>query len=305
MARQYGHNTESADKVRAELILEQEENDVKKRKLERIATFSFVILGVILLVFNVISANDYKTRLAQTQIDLQSAQDKLTELQKAVENAPKQIITQEVAHASAKEAGEYVCKGQNDLNKATKSESELGMDSLSAEHQDALNRVRMYISKNSNNSGLARNTWCLYGIWEFDSVYDFEGTKCDVVWKCYHPDDTHKERLLAFTTASFDATTGMFSNVTVMKTTWYDTYAETNGAIVTEDEGNSYTGGTDPIYDENGNIIQEGSDEIPTDESVDKNNTPVGVTGNQGRFDNGDAYNCSSNSSSESTGGTN
>lgn len=293
MARQYGHNTEAADKVRAELILEKEEDDIKKHKIERIATISFVLLGVILLVFNIFSANSYKKKLAETQVALQESQTKLTELQKAVENAPKQVVTQEVAHASAEEAGVAVCKGQNDLNAATKAEMDAGLDSLSAEHQDALNRVRAYISKDANNSGLARNTWCLYGIWEFDSIYDFEGTKCDVVWKCYHPDDTYKERLLAFAIASFDATTGVFSNAQVMRTTWYDTYAETNGEIVTADEGNSYTGGTDSIYDADGNIIQEGSDEVPTE-----NKTPEGVTGDQSRYDTGDVH-------TNSTGGTN
>ena len=284
MARQYGHNTEAADKVREELILEREAEDVKKHKIERIATFVFLGLGVVILVFNIFSANNYKHKLAETQVALQESQAKLTEWQNSVAETPKQVVTQEVAHANAQEAGEAVCQAQNDLNRATKAEYESGADTLSADHQDALNRVRAYITKDANNSSLARNTWCLYGVWDFESVYDFEGTKVDVVWKCYHPDDRNKERLLAFVTGSYDANTGVFSNTQVMRTSWYDTYAENNGEIITADEGNSYTGGTDPIYDSEGNIIQPGSDEMPS------SSTPEGVTGNQGGFDNGDNY---------------
>lgn len=290
MARQYGHKSEIADKVREELILEQEEANIRKRKIERIVTFAIFGIGVIFLISGVVSANNFKNKMAEAHVNLQTAQAKLEEWEAKVENTPKTVIEQEIAHANATDVGKAVCDAQNALNKATKAEREANLDTLSADHQEALNNLRSYLPKDRGNSSLARGTWCLYGTWEFDSVYDFTGTKVDIVWKCYNP--SNKSRLLAFATASYDSTTNMLSNTTVYRTTWYDSYADANGEIVTADEGTSYTGGSDPIYDSNGNLVQPGSD------SPSSSSDTAPVAGDQSGFDSGDAYN-------SSTGGTN
>lgn len=228
MARQYGHNTDAADKVRKELTAEQQHKDEVHRKIELLFIKFFFGFAAVFLFITVILMYNIHSNIKSTNATLASEQTQLTKLKAEAKAAPVKKVEREVAYSSAKDAGQAVCDAQNAVNKAIAAETAAGASTLSADHQAALVKLRTYIPKDSTNTELSRDSWCIYGNWEFNSSYDFSETKADIVWKCYAPDDATKSRLLAFAKATYDISTNTFSNAAVVRTTWYDPYAKAN-----------------------------------------------------------------------------
>ncbi len=237
MARQYGADSDKGRLAHEQKLREQEEDMIRRHKIEKYSSIGVLVLGVVILVVNILSANSYKAKTAEIYNQLNEQQGKLSELSEQKSDSSTTTVEIEAVASSAKGAGEAVCVAQNDLIAAIKAEQAAGMDTLSENHQAALNKLRQYFIQEGNGN-LIRGTWVDYGVWEFNGVYEFEGNNITVVWKCYAPDDKDKERLLAFVKAIYNAETDTFTKGELKKTSWYQTIAKDR--LVEADEGEAY-----------------------------------------------------------------
>ena len=201
MGRQYGQDSEKGQFARAVKLREMEEESLKKQKIERYASIGFLVLAVAVFVGCILSANNFKAKAASTSDELNATQKELSDLQAANDDPRQTTVEVNVVASSASDAGQAVCQAQNDLNAAIDAEAKAGQVEFSEQHQEALTRLRALFPDDRTNSRTVRNTWCTFGDWEFNGVYQFEGNYITVVWKCYAKDDVMKERLLSFVTA--------------------------------------------------------------------------------------------------------
>ncbi len=269
MARQYGQNSEKGQIARAQKMQELEEEMLFKHKVERYVALGLLVVGALFVIFGIVSAGSYKVKTEDTRKELQETQAKLAELEEAKLDEDTTVVEVETVAASAADAGTAVCVAQNDLNAALKAERAMGMEVLSEEHQDALNRLRLYFVKEGNATTL-RGTWCDCGTWYFNGLYAFEGNTITVVWKCYAPDDVDKDRLLAFVKADYDAHSNTFTHGEIRLTSWYKTVADELGELTTPVQDPSITEPTehyDPNADNSGATSSSSTD--PTAPSMD------------------------------------
>ena len=267
MARQYGINSEKGQLAQAQKMRQLEEEELQRKKYERYGSIAFLALGVAIVVFSIISANNFNNKTNDLRVQLQEAQTKLDTINENQQDENLTTVEIESVASSAKEAGEFVCTAQNDLNQAVAAEKKSNdRGTLSVAHQEALNRLRQYIVEGKNPQ-TARITWCEYGVWEFNGVYQFEGSKIPVVWKCYAPDDTEKERLLCFVKAEYDADYDIFTNAEIHLTSWYETIALDNNDLVNEDQADQYQGEGGALPDSN-NVESDQHEQIDEDANM-------------------------------------
>ena len=288
MARNYGLNSDRGQAAAAYKQQELEERQRRRSVIERVVSVLFVVFGIMVLMLCILGKNDYDIRTAHILDELSNRQLELEQLNSTKDDSSRVIEVETVA-SSAKDAGMAVCEAQNDLNKAVKQERESGSEYLTKQHQDALERLRAYIPSDFSNSSSARGTWCEYGVWEFNGVYDYEGDKTTVVFKCYEQSDRDKDRLLAFVTADYSALSGVFSNVNVRLTSWYTTVSDGSGDFVTPDEyGQGNGDGPDDntgVGPDSGSDSGQGLEQESEQQDLDD---VWNVTSDQGRYNNGD-----------------
>ena len=164
MARQYGADSDKGRLAHEQKLREQEEDMIRRHKIEKYASIGLLVLGVIILVANILSANSYKAKTAAIYTQLNEQQNKLSELSEQKSDTSTTTVEIEAVASSAKGAGEAVCVAQNDLIAAIKAEQASGMDTLSENHQAALNKLRQYFVQEGNGT-LIRGTWVDYGVW--------------------------------------------------------------------------------------------------------------------------------------------
>ncbi len=121
---------------------------------------------------------------------------------------------------SAKEDGKKVCDLQNKLIEYNI--KEVNDFDLSEGHKQALTDLRNMLPSSSTTDDTARSSWSYIGTWQFENTYDFTGTTVPVVWTCYANDSNNNKRLVAVTTAKYNATDKLFYDVTVRYTSWYN-----------------------------------------------------------------------------------
>lgn len=229
MARQFGESSEKGQLARDMRLRQMEDDEEKRRKIERYVSIAFVVFGVLFLVFSIISYNSYKKKSEQGRVELSEVQETLDKMRSAVNDDTTTVVEVDAVVASASEAGEAVCKAQNDIDTAKIAEMKVGATGMSDAHVDAINRVRRYIVVDNGNSSGISGSWSKYGpkgVWEFNGTYEFEGTNMTVVWKYYAPDDIRHERLLAFATAFYNSDDNMFHDGDIYYTTWYSDLAK-------------------------------------------------------------------------------
>ena len=296
MARQYGQNSEKGQIARAQKMQELEEEMLFKHKVERYVSLGLLVVGALFVIFGIISAGSYRAKAEETRKQLQETQAKLAELEEAKIDETTTLVEVETVAASAADAGTAVCVAQNDLNAAIKAERAMGMEVLSEEHQDALNRLRLYFVKEGNSTTL-RGTWCENGVWEFNGVYEFEGNTITVVWKCYASTDVDKERLLGFVKADYDAHSNTFTHGEIRLTSWYKTEAEDAGSLVTPDQDPSITEPTEHYSEsdsstptvENDNYTEPGENNVTVYTGGSNSNDGENVSGDN-EYQELDAY---------------
>ena len=262
MSRQFGTNSVKGQEVRSRQMKEAAVAAEFQRKIERIA--SAVILGISLLVviLMMISTNHYNQMREATLLKLNEAQDTLNSIQNDVYDDTHNVVEVDAVSKTAAGAGEAVCSLQNDLNKVVNAEDIEAAGTFSDEHMMLLDRVQKYFPSDKANKSAVRGTWCKYGTWFFNGIYEYEGNDVTVVWKCYAPEDKDQERLLAFVVATYDSSSDTFSNGEVMYTTWYEDLANAENDLVEEDQG---YGGDDPAdYMD----MEEDSGEVAPSDSV-------------------------------------
>lgn len=282
MARSYGSGSDKG-KAAAE-VKKREYEELQKRHsiVERVVSVAVVLIGAAVLIFGILERKVYEEKTVQERAVLVERQKELEGINSAKDDESR-IVEVEPVSSSAAEAGEAVCRAQNDLNAAIRTERASGAEYLTAQHQNALERLRMYIPSELSLESAARGTWCEYGTWEFNGVYNYEGDSTTVVWKCYEDSDKDKDRLLGFAMGDYSASSGVFSNVKVMLTSWYTTVSASAGTLVTPDQQGQDNGdnteGADPLLE------QEAESEEETMQSPED---AWQVTPDQGLYNNGD-----------------
>ena len=233
MARQFGNDEETQQRLREELAQEEAESNRFKNRIVLGISGIFLFFGVICLlsgIWNMIKFNNMK---AETREQLAEAQKELDSMRTDEGVMDVKTVELEAVHGNAGAAGKDVCNIQNDLIAMTAQEKQTG-GQVSAAHKSALDKLKEYFpAELSNQDGMWR-TWCDAGTWTFDCDYEFGGTTMDVVWNC---ESDVPGRPYAFVTAEYNASTGKFANSRIYKTSWYDSLQQSEQLYVEPDQG--------------------------------------------------------------------
>lgn len=271
-------------------------------------TNKFWIIVIIILFFVFISTNsNVSSTKNQLTVKLNKAVTKTATYTGAIDDIKQQLeedarieaaqLTQEqeeLAKNDAKVQGAQVAYLQNkyatvtvpDQNKyKEESEYKTAMNNYYEKVNNIKSELGQYFDSDAQAKG--KSAWYAYssilpGTWEFATNASFSGDTSKVLWLCYSS-DTGDHSLLAYCTATYNATTQVFSNI-VIKTT---TYTETTAAKLTATEATNND--ETSIVDSVNSIV----DEINSLDSIVDTVTPTyeeSDTWDNGVSDGRDAY---------------
>lgn len=224
MARRFGEGSDKSNVARDIRLKQIEEEEERQKSIERYASVAFMVFSVLVIIFTIVGYVSYKKKTTESMAELAKLQSKLSGSADEVNDESNVVVEIDTIAASAKDAGEKVCQAQNDIDTSLKAAFQTGSDTMTSAEMEALKVVRQYFNADNENQNQLIGSWSRYGpkgTWSFESVYEFEGTTCPVVWKYYADDDTDHDRLLACVVATYDTHDNMFHDGRAYFTTWY------------------------------------------------------------------------------------
>lgn len=216
MGRQFTRDSQSYIEARSNYADDKQRAAAAKFRTEKTIGLVAAVIGM--LVFG--GSFVYKgTAENMIESEMRPRVDQLTE---ELEQKKNDVDTNDAGHiikyedavvSSALEKGSILCNFQNQLSAYKLEARKTGNSTLSEEHKKLLDEYRSYIVDIPSNM---KGAWCEFGTWQFDSTFDFEGTRMQVAWRCYDHDV-----LLAMVVGTYDAELGRFSNMELYKTEQY------------------------------------------------------------------------------------
>lgn len=215
MARQFSNDSQAARDASAVMAARDRAKRRRKGQIEMIIGAVFAFVGICSVVGGIAGTASAAKDVESINLQTGEQREALAIRQREQGDTPLGTIVEIDATVNcAAEAGKIVCDYQNKLSRFTRQRKESGNNNLTEEHSSTLTEFRKYFG---GLSASLKGTWCEYGKWTFDSIYDYEGVSAQVTWMCY---DGNK--LLAVVTASYDGDKKMFSSAQIYKTTAYN-----------------------------------------------------------------------------------
>lgn len=261
MGRQYGTRSISSEEAHAFVEAEKKEAEAKRLKTEKCIAIGAVALGVVFLGIGIFTKVTGPAKIAELDAQIAANNETLTEKQEFIESGGN-IQYVDPVMSSAKEAGEQICRLQNELitfdtahwiNLRSMQSADARLD-FTDEHKACLQEFQTWISTENTASIAAAKTasgiWSYYGRWEFYDVFDYEGDELNVVWLCYDTADVDKSQPLAFVTGTYSAYQNKVYNLVRYITPTYS-------AMVSADSlRNTSAVKQDEVYNPNSSVLQ-------------------------------------------------
>lgn len=189
-------------------------------RIRFVVCFILIIAGIVIMIVTGMQASDSQEVYIENQATIEDLNHQLDELTKSSDATPDTIEIKK-SLLSCKDIGNSVATYQNDYQNYRDADDEDKRMAITMklsdcfEESDTNARVEWY------NIGDSSKKWT----WTFETNYSFSATSVPVLWTC-RMNDT--DELLAYTTGTYDTTSGLFKNVK-----WYNTLV-----------GSSYINGT-------------------------------------------------------------
>ena len=215
MARQFGRDSDEAIEARKLLEEEQAQKNSLMKKVRLGVGCGLAVIFLVSIVVNILHISSTSNDTSKVREDIERASQLYEAKLAEIDDAHKQIIEDDPIVNNATAKCKALCELQNELRRVSDEEAASNLG-ITVEHQKLLQDLANY------NLGWGNDvTWSDYGLWYFDSVYDYEGTSLDVSWTCYDTKDTSHQYPLCIATATYDSETDMINNFMLFFTEWY------------------------------------------------------------------------------------
>ena len=219
MGRQFSRDSQSYIEARSSHANEVRHKAAVKQNVEKMVMLG--LLGVSVLVFG---SSFIVKGTSQNKIDSEII-PKIEQLNVELEQVKKDAERNELGHvvryedaivASAAEKGMLVCDQQNRLGQLSIEARRNKARTLSEEQQSLLLEYREnVIVPDDRKYKKLKGTWCDSGDWKFDSTFDYEGTRMQVVWRCYSR--RTPDKMIALCIGTYDDSTKKFSDLSLYR----------------------------------------------------------------------------------------
>lgn len=232
MARRYSQNTQAAAEAQSRVAEEERKKARLFKQIEYGVSGLLVLIGVISIISGFLAKASSSSQVEDLRSQIEAAQQVLE--QKQAEQSEQggdtvgTVMYVDAVVNSAAVKGQEVCTMQNTLSGYTNQLRVSGSRYLTTEHQQLLVEFSDYFV---NISSSILGTWCEFGTWTFDSVYDYEGVSAQVAWRCF--DDDHN--LMAFCIATYNGDMKKFQEAKLYRTLNYTEAVEEAPPIMTGD----------------------------------------------------------------------